>query len=87
METLGRYAARYGLVLTLFWIGGMKFTAYEAEGISGFVANSPLMSWAYSVWHSKFLGCWGYGDRHRLMMPSAVSRAAFVGSGWPSACS
>jgi reactive chlorine resistance protein C len=28
---------------------GMKFTAYEAEGISGFVSNSPLMSWAYSI--------------------------------------
>ncbi|QDS97118.1 Inner membrane protein YkgB [Adhaeretor mobilis] len=27
----------------------MKFTQYEAEGISGFVKNSPLMSWAYSV--------------------------------------
>ena len=27
----------------------MKFTAYEAEGIYGLVANSPLMSWAYSV--------------------------------------
>ena len=27
----------------------MKFTAYEAEGISGFVSNSPLMSWAYSI--------------------------------------
>jgi len=25
----------------------MKFTNYEAEGISGFVANSPLMSWVY----------------------------------------
>ena len=49
VEALGRYTARYGLVLALFWIGGMKFTAYEAEGISGFVSNSPLMSWAYSV--------------------------------------
>jgi reactive chlorine resistance protein C len=48
-DALGRYAARYGLVLVLLWIGGMKFTAYEAEGISGFVSNSPLMSWAYSV--------------------------------------
>src|SRR4051812_28686880 len=48
-ETVGRNAARYGLVLVLLWIGGMKFTAYEAEGISGFVANSPLMSWAYSL--------------------------------------
>jgi uncharacterized membrane protein YkgB len=49
VQAFGRYAARYGLVLILFWIGAMKFTAYEAEGISGFVANSPLMSWAYSV--------------------------------------
>jgi reactive chlorine resistance protein C len=49
MEAWGRNTARYGLVLVLVWIGGMKFTAYEAEGISGFVSNSPLMSWAYSV--------------------------------------
>src|SRR4029453_7562400 len=25
----------------------MKFTAYEAEGIRLYVANSPLMSWVY----------------------------------------
>lgn len=49
LEGAGRGATRYGLALVLLWIGGMKFTAYEAEGISGFVANSPLMSWAYSV--------------------------------------
>jgi reactive chlorine resistance protein C len=48
-EAVGRHSARYGLVLALFWIGGMKFTAYEAEGIMGFVTNSPLMNWAYSV--------------------------------------
>ncbi len=46
---MGRQAVRYSLVLVLVWIGGMKFTAYEAEGISAFVANSPLMSWAYSL--------------------------------------
>jgi reactive chlorine resistance protein C len=49
LEAIGRYAVRYGLVLVLVWIGGMKFTAYEAKGISGFVSNSPLMGWAYSV--------------------------------------
>jgi uncharacterized membrane protein YkgB len=49
VEALGRQALRYGLVIVLLWIGGMKFTAYEAEGISGFVSNSPPMSWAYSV--------------------------------------
>ena len=49
VEAVGRHCVRYGLVLVLLWIGGMKFTAYEAEGISGFVTNSPLMSWVYSV--------------------------------------
>jgi uncharacterized membrane protein YkgB len=49
LETLGQNFVRYGLVLVLLWIGGMKFTAYEAEGISGFVSNSPLMFWAYQL--------------------------------------
>src|SRR5262250_249098 len=49
VETVGRELARYGLVVVVGWIGLMKFTAYEAEGISGFVANSPLMSWVYGL--------------------------------------
>jgi reactive chlorine resistance protein C len=49
LEAVGRHAVRYSLVLVLLWIGGMKFTAYEAEGISGLVSNSPLMSWVYSL--------------------------------------
>ena len=49
IEAVGRNVLRYGLVIVLLWIGGMKFTAYEAEGISPFVANSPFMSWAYQL--------------------------------------
>src|SRR5688572_31650891 len=48
-EVLGVHALRYGLVLILLWIGGMKFTAYEAEGIRPFVENSPLFAWTYPV--------------------------------------
>lgn len=47
VEAVGRELARYGLVVVLAWIGLMKFTGYEAEGIRPFVANSPLMSWVY----------------------------------------
>jgi uncharacterized membrane protein YkgB len=47
VEAVGRELARYGLVVVVAWIGFMKFTAYEAEGISRYVANSPLMSWVY----------------------------------------
>lgn len=46
-EAAGTAVTRYGLVLVLLWIGGMKFTAYEAEGIRPFVENSPLLAWTY----------------------------------------
>ena len=47
VEAVGSGLARYGLAIAVAWIGLMKFTAYEAEGISPFVAHSPLMSWVY----------------------------------------
>ncbi len=49
LEGVGAGILRYGLVIILLWIGALKFTAYEADGIQPFVANSPLMSWGYSV--------------------------------------
>lgn len=49
-----------GIVLVMLWIGGMKFTQYEADGIEGLVRTSPLFSWVYelfSVLHgSYFIG-------------------------------
>lgn len=48
-ERAGAFLIRYGLVLVLGWIGAMKFTAYEAEGIKTLVETSPLMSWMYRV--------------------------------------
>src|SRR5262249_27243878 len=47
VEAAGRELARYGLAVVVGWIGLMKFTAYEAEAIRPFVANSPLLSWVY----------------------------------------
>src|SRR5262245_19464836 len=48
-EAVGNHTLRYGLVLILLWIGGMKFTTYEAQGIRPFVENSPLFAWTYPV--------------------------------------
>src|SRR5262249_10168900 len=48
-EAVGRELARYGLVVVIAWIGLMKFTAYEADGIRLYVTNSPLMSWMYEL--------------------------------------
>jgi len=49
LESVGAKIIRYGLVVILLWVGALKFTAYEAEGIQGLIANSPLMSWMFSV--------------------------------------
>jgi uncharacterized membrane protein YkgB len=84
LEAVGRQTVRYSLVLVLFWIGGMKFTAYEAEGISGFVSNSPLMSWAYSVFSirafSSLLGITEVVVGLLIAARPLSARAALVGS-------
>ena len=55
LAALGMFIARYGLVLVMVWIGGMKFTQVEAEGIKPLVANSPFMRWGHKV-----MGVTGY---------------------------
>lgn len=49
IQQTGMQLSRYGLVVILLWIGGMKFTSDEAEAIRPFVENSPLMSWTYPI--------------------------------------
>lgn len=52
----GRHVIRAGvagiyvaMAIIYFWFGGMKFTGYEANGIHGFVSNSPLLYWVYNL--------------------------------------
>ena len=40
---------RYGLVAILLYYGSFKFHPVEAKAIQPLIANSPLMSWMYSV--------------------------------------
>jgi reactive chlorine resistance protein C len=49
LDAVGGLAARYGLAIVLFWYGGLKFMAYEAQGIQPLVSESPLMSWLYEI--------------------------------------
>ena len=49
MQNIGANVLRYGLVIILLWVGLLKFTAYEAEGIQGLVANSPFFSWMLGI--------------------------------------
>lgn len=55
LTTVGRYFVYYALVFVLVYIGGMKFTAYEAQGISGLVMNSPFLAWTYGLFSQEGL--------------------------------
>jgi reactive chlorine resistance protein C len=50
IEWLGFVLLRYGLVVAIGWIAAMKATEYEAKGIQPLIANSPFLSWGYSIW-------------------------------------
>jgi uncharacterized membrane protein YkgB len=50
IDPLGHAFLRYGLVVAIGWIVGMKGTEYEAKGIQPLIAHSPLISWGYSIW-------------------------------------
>jgi uncharacterized membrane protein YkgB len=84
IEGVGRELARYGLVVVVGWIGLMKFTAYEAEGISTYVANSPLMSWVYGFMsHRGFSAVLGVVELSVAILIAArwfSPRASVVGS-------
>jgi uncharacterized membrane protein YkgB len=47
LDRLGVTLTRWGLIVVLLWIGGLKVFKYEADGIVPFVANSPTMSFFY----------------------------------------
>lgn len=49
LQSLGGTLIFLSLAVIYFWFGGMKFTAYEAEGLVGLVSNSPFLSWMYGV--------------------------------------
>lgn len=55
VDRIANHAMRISLVIIIGWIGAMKFTSYEAEGISGFVEHSPFMGWVYGfLSHGQF---------------------------------
>jgi reactive chlorine resistance protein C len=47
LDRFGMSFLRFGLVVVLLWIGGLKFVSYEADSIVPLVANSPAMSFFY----------------------------------------
>lgn len=51
-QKLNRFSLKIiwaGVVLVMLWIGGMKFTQFEADGIERLMTTSPLFSWIYDI--------------------------------------
>jgi uncharacterized membrane protein YkgB len=85
LESVGLFLIRYGLVLVIFWIGAMKFTAYEANGIQPFVANSPFTSWVYRILSlqafSNFLGIVEIAIAAMIAFRPISANVSAIGSG------
>jgi len=46
-QRIGVAALRISIANVFLWIGALKFVPYEADSITPFVANSPVMSFFY----------------------------------------
>jgi uncharacterized membrane protein YkgB len=84
IEDLGKAIVRLGLIVVLAWIGGMKFTAYEAMGIQPLVAHSPFISWMYDFLSirsfSAMLGCIEIVTAALISLRYVSAKAGAVGS-------
>lgn len=47
-ERLGPNLMRIAIAVVFLWIGALKFAPFEADSITPFVANSPVMSFFYN---------------------------------------
>jgi uncharacterized membrane protein YkgB len=47
LDSLGIHLIRIAVAIVFIWIGALKFVPYEADSITPFVANSPVMSFFY----------------------------------------
>lgn len=47
LDRLGIPLMRVAIAIVFLWIGALKFVPYEADSITPFVANSPVMSFFY----------------------------------------
>lgn len=84
LRKLGAGIIRYGLAIVIIWIGMLKFTSYEAEGIKGLVANSPFLSWTYPAFgvtgFAKILGVIEISSGILICLKSFAPKISFWGS-------
>jgi len=77
IDKISAFVLRYGLVLVVFWIGCLKFTAYESKGVFNHASHSPLLAWAYHILDVR--------DFSRGLGPVEIAIALLIAAGpvWP----
>src|SRR6516165_6687018 len=84
IDEVGKVIVRWGLVVVMVWIGGMKFTAYEAMGIQPLVAHSPLVAWMYDFLSvrdfSRMLGVIEITTATLIALRPVFAKASAIGS-------
>src|SRR6266481_1906021 len=75
IDRISAFVLRYGLVLVVFWIGCLKFTAYESKGVFNHaeLCHYDARSMAGRVWISR--AC-------RVSRPVPGQGCCVVGSGY-----
>ncbi len=83
IRRLGVTAQYIALAIIFLWIGVMKFTAYEAQGVAPFIANNPLLSWLHALFGIRggaaFLGVFEIVTGLLLLMRWSAPRLSALG--------
>ena len=67
-DKIGLTLIRLSIAIVFMWIGLLKFVPYEADSITPFVANSPLMSFFYEHPEANTNQKQGHGKRPIIPM-------------------
>lgn len=85
LREMAESVLRYGVVTVLGYVGLLKFTSYEAEGIQPFVEHNPLMSWLYSTFSvqqaSELIGTYEIAAASFIALGSRSDKAGLLGGG------
>ncbi len=83
IQIFGRSIALAGVVLPLFLIGLLKFTAFESEALRPLITATPWLSWLYAVFGvtgaSALLGVVELFTAALLVLPIWIPRAGVLG--------
>jgi Protein of unknown function, DUF417 len=88
LSSIGQAVSRYGLALTLAWIGFGKYIKMEARVL---IEHSPLMSWVYDVFSAntvaRGLGTPEIVAAMLISLRAFSARLSAIGTPWRSSCS